>query len=92
VGSEISAFESEQYACAIVASPRSEMKGRGLLLPIWRIDHCSGFRQDAADLDVPIRCSVMEGPGLILIPCLDRCSCFRQYTTDFDVPSGCSEM
>jgi hypothetical protein len=82
-GVEVSAFESEQYACAIVACHRGGMEG-GNLLASPCIDNCFCFHQDAADLSVPLLCSEMEGHALPVIHCIDRCSCFHQNATDLD--------
>jgi hypothetical protein len=68
--SEVSAFENEQYASAIVAQACSEMKGRDLLQSLG-IDRCSCLHQDAACFDESIECSEMQGRVIFAIPCID---------------------
>jgi hypothetical protein len=64
-GGEVSAFEGENHASAIVAFHRSEMEGC-TLSDVPGINHCSGLDQHATDLSVSFLRSEMEGRGLML--------------------------
>jgi hypothetical protein len=53
VGGEVSAFEGEPYAHAVLASHRSEMEGGALLIRPC-IEHGSCFHEHATDLSLPL--------------------------------------